>query len=307
MSAKSLLSNLWGPQKRSGMRACTHSRRRSLAAWGAAWGRTLSFLLLVMPSLAHAADENLKIAIGVTPEGASCLLGGSIDGEIVSAATVVPMMDHAQEYTLIELDGFGSMTAAIGLPRPVGSDTDCEDQYEQELALGPDDYGRMQVAVLGSTDVVADHLTESRSLEATEIETLKLDIRVYLDESGFLYTGVEIAQAIEFDANNDGTKDMLINAINSRRENAQRGEYALIMIKDGATGVFTIVAEEFTAETSDYPSLLWENTVVSILDLDGDRQMELVVYGTFYYGDGWEVLKIENGAGSAVLGCGCGG
>jgi hypothetical protein len=267
----------------------------------------MAFMAAFAADSAGAAERTVRVAIGVTPEGVSCVLGGAIDGSIVPARDVVPMMSHAQIYTLVEVDGSSGEIAAIGRPRPVAPDADCEDQFEQDLALGHDELGRMRTAMLGATDAVTPLIAPARQLNDEEIEELKLDIRVYLDESGYLYAGVEIAQAIEFDANDDGVADVLINAINSRRETARRGEYALILLKDGDSGSFTSVSEEFTEETTTFPSLLWENTVVSIIDLDGDRHMEFVVYGTFYYGDGWEVLKLDGGSSQIVLGCGCGG
>jgi hypothetical protein len=269
----------------------------------------LSLLAVLASAASDAArgDDDVRIAIGVTPEGVSCVLGGAIGGSMVPASKVVPMMSHGQEYTLVDVEGAALTSAAIGTPVPVAPEADCEDQFSQELALAPDELGPLRTAFFGDEETVRPMLAQSRILSAEEIEKLKLDIRVYLDESGYIYAGVEIVQAIEFDANGDGVADTLINAINSKRRTARRGEYALILLKDGDSGQFTPVAEEFTEETTEYPSLLWENTVVSILDLDADGRMEVVVYGTFYYGDGWEVIRIGQPAGEVVLGCGCGG
>jgi hypothetical protein len=271
-------------------------------------GAVLAALALAAASTqARAGEADMRIAIGVTPEGVSCVLGGAIDGELVPASRLVARMSHGQDYTLVGLDGGMIASAAVGKPAPVAPEADCEDQFAQELAIAPDELGQLRTALYGLRAAVTPMLARTRLLDDGEIEALKLDIRVYLDESGFLYSGVEIVQAIEFEANGDGVADVLINAINSKRQTAQRGEYAIIILKDGATGQFWPLAEEFTDETANEPSLLWENTIVTVLDLDGDRRMEVVVYGSFYYGDGWEVLRITEPGGEVVFGCGCGG
>ncbi len=264
-------------------------------------------LLLGAGTALHAGDSDRVVAIGVTPEGVSCVLGGSIGGEIVAASRLVDVMTHGQDYTLVGLDGPLATAVAVGGARAVPPDADCEDQFEQELSIDERDTGIMQTAVLGTQDVIAEYVAPVTHITGAELEDLRLDIRVYLDESGFIYSGVELSQAMRFDANGDGKPEILINAINSQRGSQQRGEYALILLKDGASGQFRSLAEEFTDETSDFPSLLWENTVVSVIDLDGNGKMEIVLYGTFFYGDGWEVIEIGETKGTAVLGCGCSG
>jgi len=257
------------------------------------------------PEPARGAEFN--VAIGVTPEGVSCVLGGSIAGEIVAASRLVEAMEHAQDYTVVDLAGVRSTALSIGRPRSVAPDADCEDEYEQELALAPDDLGDLRAALLGPPDKIGARVRAVTLLDGEDLDRLRGDIRVYLDESGFLHSGVELSQAMRFDADGDGVEDVLINAINSQRQNMRRGEYALILLKDGASGRIVPLAEEITDETHDYPSLLWENTVVAVVDFDGDGAMELIVYGVFYYGDGWEVIRLNEQGGDVVLGCGCGG
>src|SRR5690606_37101290 len=111
------------------------------------------------------------------------------------------------------------------------------------------------------------------------------------------------------DLDGDGAKDLLINAINTTRTTARKGEYSVLLVqKNTRTGTQTVeISSDIMTEDIDEPSPLWENTVVGIVDINGDGGMEVVIYSAFAYGDGWQVIRVRDGETEQVLSCGCGG
>lgn len=65
---------------------------------------------------ASQASEMFRPTIAVTPEGLTCVLGGGLDGEMVDAMTITPLMTHKQEYTLLTLKGISDLVVSIGRP-----------------------------------------------------------------------------------------------------------------------------------------------------------------------------------------------
>lgn len=249
-------------------------------------------------------------AIAVTPEGLTCVLGGGLNGKLVDSKSITPLMTHKQEYALVTLKGISDIAWTIGRPREsVDEEGDCEGNFQQELTLGPKQLGDYIVAVLGSKQ-------EAGSFIPPKVETLpntdkaaETALREYLGEMGLPDAKTVIKQLIKADLDGDGTEETLINAINTERENMRKGEYSVILLLKEADGELQTIeiASEITTEDSDDLSILWENTIAGIVDLNGDGEMELVLYGAFYLGDGWQVIHLQDGQVSDTLACGCGG
>ena len=250
---------------------------------------------------ANAADD-LNIAIGVTPEGVSCVLGGGIRGRISPAKSLVDAMSHSQEYTMTRIGKTGPTAVAIGSPRE-----DCEDQFGQELSLGPDDLGTLQVALRGGAESVRKITPAAPAELESRGSAYESDVRTFLSERGFPGKTAKLSQLIKTDLDGDGIDEVVINAADTERDNARKGEYSLVLVKRGKDGSLIPLNVDITEEDSDAPSLLWDNTVVSIADLDGDGTMEIILYGAYYYGDGWQVFRIGDTKAEPVLTCGCGG
>lgn len=270
-------------------------------------------IALAMPGIlpngttgAEAGQADLNIAIGVSPEGVTCVLGGALDGRMVAAKSLIPHLKHKQEYTLNRIGRSGPVAWAIGAPQPVSGE-ECEGEFEQELSLGPQELGRLQTALLGNAQIVARRLPVLMEQPALENSIYETDVSMVLAKRGFPGQQVKLTQVIKTDLDGDGLVDVVINAIDTARENARRGEYSILLIKPGTGGTAVPVSVEVTEQDADLPSLLWENTVVSIADLDGNGQMELVVYGSFYYGDGWQVYELKGFVPEVSLTCGCSG
>lgn len=266
-------------------------------------------LVVALPH--HAASKELfRPAIAVTPEGLTCVLGGGLDGKLVDSKSITPLMTHKQEYSLTTLKGITDMAVSIGRPHEsVEGEGDCEGMFQQELTMGPKQLGDYVVAVLGDKKEVSGFSpAKIEHLPATDEEFRKI-VADYLRETGLEEPKVVIKQVLRSDLDGDGDTEILINAINTEREVMRKGEYSVVLLhkKVGDETQTFEIASEITTEDSDEQSALWENTIAGLLDLDGDGEMEIVLYGAFYLGDGWQVIHLQDGQVAETLTCGCGG
>ncbi len=249
-------------------------------------------------------------AIAVTPEGLTCVLGGGLDGKLVDSKSITPLMTHKQEYALVTLKGISDIAWTIGRPwESNGEEGDCEGTFQQELTLGPKQLGDYIVAVLGSKKEAGGFIPPKVETLPVSDKTAEAALKEYLGEMGLPDAKTVIKQLIRADLDGDGTDETLINAINTERETMRKGEYSVVLLQKESDGeIQTIeIASEITTEDSDELSVLWENTIAGIVDLNGDGEMEIVLYGAFYLGDGWQVIHLQDGQVSDTLVCGCGG
>jgi len=246
--------------------------------------------------------------IGISGEGISCVIGGLSDGSFVDGPSIVPHIRPKQEYALMTLrDGPRDIAWAIGPALEFGGDGGCDRHFQQELSLGPEQLGQPQLAVLGSKRAAAALLPEKLERIEADAAVQKL-VAAHLVSKGLKDPTVNIVEALRVDLDGDGAPETLVNAIHTERGNARRGEYAVLLARTGeGDGARTVaLAEDITPEDSDYPSVLWENTIVAVLDLEGDGVMEVVLYGEFFHGYGWEIVRLRDGEAEHVTFCGCG-
>jgi hypothetical protein len=255
------------------------------------------------------ADDGFRPAIAITPEGLTCVLGGNLNGELVDATIVTPLMTHKQEYALVTLKGVKDNALSIGRPREDDIDGGCEGRFDQELSIGPAQTGDYMVAVLGTRDEVQPLLPRDIEILPSDAAEPSAILRDYLREGGIADPRLAITQTIRADLDGDGDKDLLINAANTARDTTRKGEYSVVLVrKKTRTGLQTVeISADIMTEDIDEPSPLWENTVAGIVDIDGDGVMEIVLYGAHAFGDGWQVVRVRDGEVEPILFCGCGG
>ena len=255
------------------------------------------------------ADEGFRPAIAVTPEGITCVLGGNLNGELVDATVVTPLMTHKQDYALVTLAGIKDVALSIGRPKEDDVDGGCEGRFNQELSIGPAQTGDYMVAVLGSKDEVLALLPGDIEILPTDSPEPAAILRDYLKDGGIADPKLVVTQIIRADLDGDGDKDLLINAASTLRDTTRKDEYSVVLVrKKTRAGVQTLeISADIMTEDIDEPSPLWENTVAGIVDIDGDGVMEIVLYGAYAFGDGWQVVRVRDGEVEPALFCGCGG
>ncbi len=271
----------------------------------------LVLLVLLAPVAAppQSRAQGAQPFVGVSPEGITCLIGGAAKSGLVEGPAVAPDIEPLHEFTLITPEGPRLTAWSRGKPFRVGGKGECEPHFQVKLPLEPAQLGPYMLAISGPKRLVAKKLPGDLEILPPDDSGAVALVARYLKSKGLDAQPVAIVQAFRVDLNGDGAKDMLVNAINTQRTTASAGEYAVVLARlAGAPGEPAIaLAEDITPETTSFQSTLWENTIVAIADLDGDGAMEIVVYGEFFRGEGWEVLRIRNGKADQPLFCGCGG
>jgi len=260
------------------------------------------------PAFAQDTPDPLVI-IGVSREGNSCVIGAGQKKELLDGKAIIKFLKHKQAFSLSTLTGLQENVWTVGRPKPLGGEEDCKGQFSQELTFIPGSLKADMVAIKGERDTIKSFFPKTLKLKDPTDKAYDKIVREFLIKKGLKKPEVKIKQVVEADLNGDGTTDLLINAAKAEHGETQRGEYALVLavVTEGDTQQVIELNAEVTAKTEPGPSALWENNVVSILDLDGDGRLEIILYGWFLFGDGWEVFTIKNNVAKRSLVCGCGG
>lgn len=271
--------------------------------------------LLITASVSHAqtAGSDFSTLIGVTPEGQTCLMGGSLRGVVAEPDVIVDFMKHNQSYKVVKLDKVVGDVVSIGAPEVPEPGGDCELGYLQELSFGSNQLGGFQLAVKGSKFDIEARLPKSvKDKAVAETGVHEAFVKEFLKKEGLEVSDVTIKQLFEVDFDGDGTPETVINALNTARSNVRKGEYSLVLVVRGDLAntkekpqVIEVHKEISLKDESD-PSLIVDQSVVSIYDIEGDGKKELVLYGAFAFGEGWQAYRIREKNAEQVLYCGCG-
>ena len=257
---------------------------------------------------ARAAEQSFVSVLGVTPEGEACLMGGSLRNVIAEPDVLVDFMKHKQSYALVHLGDTRGEVVAIGAPETPEQGGDCEESFIQELTLSPEQLGLLQIAVKGSIGDTKKRLPKSvKELSRLSKPHIKL-VMDYLVKAGLKDPKVHLRQVIETDIDGDGKTETLINALNTSNGDTLKGEYSLVLLVRGGLNEPQIVEihKEISMEDEAEPSLIVAQTIVSLIDLEDDGKLELVLYGAFAFGEGWQVLRVRKDNSEQILFCGCG-
>ena len=271
----------------------------SVPAHGAADGETVD---------AAPQSGPMSVVIGVDPQQLTCFAGGLVAGEPIGAADLAERLRAGQTYHLFDLNGAQGEVVSIGLPRSEGGEGECADLWRQDLSLDP----RAERVFRAAVSLPADAASPLPS--TLEVLDKPLDEHVALLSDFLARREVPdpqpvVTQAIRADVDGDGSPEYILNVVRVGKEQARRGDHSIILVVrgEGAARRTFIVQEEITVEDSDYPSTLWVNTIVAILDLDGDGAAEIITEGGYLYGGGWEVIRWDGSRYEHVLFCGCDG
>ena len=256
---------------------------------------------------AKAEDQSTAL-VGVTPEGMTCLIGGSMRGIIADAEAVASALKHKDAYTLVRMDETRGEVVSVGAPEPMDDGGDCESSYIQELTFSDDQLGLFQVALKGKPGDVRAKLPKNFVRMPVDDEDHIKIVEKALTDGGLANPKVSIKQLLAADLDGDGRQETLINALNTARGDEKKGEYSILLLRREIAGKQHIVEikKQISLEDKAEPSLLVEHTVVSLMDVDNDGNAELILYGAFAFGEGWEVLKVKGKIAEQALFCGCG-
>ena len=266
-------------------------------------------LLMVATSFGYSGSEAAPGVYPVVDLGTGCLLGAGAKGKWLDSDAVAPMLKGGEGYRLYSLRGYigqgvGSASSDKGVGAPcVGT---------EEVAVGPLSRSREGVIAVGGQLRAMPRVPRIESNNQAVYIRATADI---LRRNGIATPNVKLTQVLRIDLEGDGVQEVIVSATNYTSElrsnsmavRAQAGDYSLVFLRKAVRGkVETVILDaEYYPGPTEFAAPA-EYKVAGILDVNGDRIMEVVVHGRYYEG-GWSTVYTINGTRvQEVLSCGCG-
>jgi len=269
----------------------------------------IAWSLLILIAATGFGNSGSQAATGVYPVvdlGAGCLLGAGAKGKWLDSDGVSPMLKGGESYRLYTLRGYigqgvGSAASSVGAP--------CEET--EQVAVGPLSRSKEGVIAVGGQLRAMPRVPRAESNNQAVYIKATSDI---LKRNGIATPKVKITQVLRIDLEGDGVQEVIVSATNYAGSvdgiitpGAQAGDYSVVFMRKVVKGKL----ETVILDAEIYPgpkefSAPAEYKVAGILDVNGDRIMEVVVHGRYYEG-GWSTVYTINGTKvQEVLSCGCG-
>ncbi len=239
------------------------------------------------------------------------ILGGVSGGYFVDARTAAKLMAPDSKFVVLEPSTSNSKAAIKNMPAlltaKIGaeqSDDICpEFRYVETL---PESKKGIAIAGNAGWSAIPRNVSEINR-QSGIYEAVVLD---FLRSKGLTNPAIKIEQLYKVDLEGDGVDEVVIGATNyTHSENefaADKGGYSLVMVrkivdgkvKDILLGGDFITRDDMSAEST--------YEIAAIADLNGDGNMEIVVFGSYYEGASSFAFQIVGGEATAVLETGCG-
>lgn len=240
----------------------------------------------------------------------SYLLGGSAGAKWLDDKTMARRLHGGEKYMLYNLDGWLGQSTGT---KPRSFEAPCPDtlQVRLEPVAGKLKIDNSIIAVSGNGNPLPRHAQRIRLTNSFYRDR----IAGILKQHGIAKPDVRITQAFRIDLDGDGEDETVICATKhagygnpgSISSNSRAGEYSMIFLRKVVQGktCTIMINEEYHphAETFNAPSIF---SILGILDLNGDGQLELVLESRYYEGDSVGVYTVRGAKVSMVLGAGCG-
>ena len=153
-----------------------------------------------------------------------------------------------------------------------------------------------------------------RSPRLEEVQThYTTAVREFLEGRGLREPQVKITQTLRVDLEGDGEEEVLISATNyfaaSGRipSSAPAGSYSLVLLRRVVNGkvVTQLLEGEFYREAKEF-NAPGAYHVATVLDLNGDGALEVVIAGAYYEGSWTAIYQCTAAEIKKVLSAGCG-
>lgn len=230
-----------------------------------------------------------------------CLMGGSSGGKWVKPEAIAPSIKGGERYRLYSLlgpvgTGLGKKAESVGVP--------CEDTLQVEVKLPPK--GQNIVAVGGNWNAQP---RLPRVLGNNQPVYVKA-VGDFLKQNGIPNPKVKIKQVLRVDLEGDRVDEVLITATsytNGVVPTAEAGDYSIVLLRKVVKGraQTVLVAGDIIPKRIEFGAPA-EYRVSAILDANGDRTMEIFVYGRYYEGEWSTIYRVNGTKVEEVLWCGCG-
>ena len=274
--------------------------------------RALSWLLLIFISSSLISASNAlaqKVVPVVDIGGGGCVMGGVRSGKWLKAEEMAPLMQGGERYNVYNLTRRVGVRTGV---KPASEGPPCSDtMYVKNMS--PKEGDRGLIAVGGNWNA----LPRVPKVESRRSAVYRAAVAGLLRRNGIRRPQINIVKVLRVDLDGDGTDEILINATRAKRwesgsiaNDSNAGDYSVVLLRKVIKGkVETIVLDgEYhpkprNAETEGPPN---EYAITSVLDLNGDGRMEVIVEGGYYEGSWKTVYDIKGRKAENIFGCGCG-
>ena len=237
--------------------------------------------------------------------------GGSENGKWIKAEQAAKSVRNKTTYQVYSLTKqVGQITA--GQPKSV--EEPCPDTLMVSLSSKPKD------GVIGLAATWNALPRKPRMADTTQQVYIDV-VRDFLKTKGIEQPKVKIDNIIRVDLDGDGEEEVLISATNYFSTDnrvpmrSPAGSYSMVLLRRQVAGkVETQLVEgefypkAYPTPTEDDASFNAPNAykVISVLDLDGDGKMEIVVGSNYYEGEMMTIYQCDPNKAEAVLSVSCG-
>lgn len=229
------------------------------------------------------------------------LLGGSQNGEWLTAEKAAPLINEKIKMAAISLKGTGKTGATLeNTGEEYGA---CPEnkviKIEPEIGSG--------IAVgTNATWKVVPRVPQSISVADKTYRTIAAD---FLKSKGIARAKINLSQILRVDLEGDGQNEILITGNFYKKgltEGQSAGDYSFALLRRIVNGKTrnVLIEGEFFTKTGDY-SPPEEREIVAVADLNGDGKMEIVLNAAYYEGSWEQVFEISGGKLSKVLEVSC--
>ncbi len=236
------------------------------------------------------------------------LLGASKGGRWVKAKIARQWLRGGEKYTLYDANRVVG-TATGGKADLQGAP--CEETYFVPMKGA----ATKRVSSIALSNSASRPLRPVSELSASQ-PVYRAEVMKWLRAHGLKNPSVNIVKIWRADLDGDGTNEVLISAVRHQGKagpvgnmspNATAGDYSVLLLRRVTKkGVQTVAMDSQIypqAKTFSAPTI---HELMSLLDLNGDGRLEIVVRGRYYEGDWTSVYEYLNGAAREVIGAGCG-
>jgi len=233
------------------------------------------------------------------------LLGGVENGKYLDAKTTFGKLKGEGKFSLFDITG---KTNDL-LLTATGPDEPCEDFYTIfNDSQARDDRKGVGIGSGAKWNPLPRPLKPISLTDKTYLKIVSDVLRL----KGLPKAKAVIEQAVRVDLDGDGIEEVLLTASSYGGKISPRAEvndYSFVLLRKVVAGKAQniMISEEYVKKNVEFgaPNRF---EIAAIADLNGDKKMEIVVFGEYYEGSGADVYEVKGNKAVSIkiLGAGCG-
>ena len=253
----------------------------------------LLFSIILIPSI--FAENSYNNYHPIVIDG--CLLGGSKNNTWINSSAMSQNIKGGEKYKLYSLDkyiGFG-----------IGSQIKYSDPHKFEMVDITNVSKDTCVSISGDWDA----LLRKPIVQSNNLEVYKNIIKDILKQNGLENVPICIQQNYRIDLDGDGKEEVLIKAeyIKKVAPTSDKGTYSLILLRkiiNEKVENILLIKDIFIRNTGFGEKMTTSNTIYSLVDVNGDGIIEIILSYKYYEGYLYNLYEIKNNQFKIVLSCG---